>query len=83
MGKVIVLKGQDPPHWVIDLTDIKDRLKEDIESDYELLLKYCELPEKTIEEYYNDRLKLRALKEITKIKFNVVVINQLGDEEYT
>jgi len=83
MGKVIILRGQEPPHWIVDLGDTMDQLKEDIEINYKLLHKYRELPERVIEEYYDDRLKLRALKEMLKIKFNVVVItDQLDNEKY-
>ncbi len=83
MGKVIILRGRESPHWIIDLADTTDQLKEDIEMNYKLLLKNHELPERIIEEYYDDRLKLKALKEMLKIKFNIVIItDQLDNEKY-
>ena len=83
MGKVIILRGRKPPHWIIDLADTTDQLKEDIEIYHKLLLKYREPSESMIGEYYNDRLKLRALKEMLKIKFNVIIItDQLDNEKY-
>ena len=83
MGKVFLLRGRKPPHWVIDLTDTKDQLKEDIEIYHKLLLKYREPSMSIIGQYYNDKLKLRALKEMLKIKFNVVIItDQLDNEKY-
>jgi len=83
MGKVIVLRGRKPPHWIIDLNDTMVQLKKDIEIYHKLLLKYREPSESMIGEYYNDRLKLRALKEMLKIKFNVIIItDQLDNEKY-
>jgi len=82
MGKVVILRGKEPPHWVIDLADIMNQLREDIEVEYKLLLKCRELPERVIEEYYDNRFKVKVLKEMMKIKFNVVIINQLDDEKH-
>jgi len=82
MGKVIMLRGRDPPRWIIDFNDIKEQVKEDINEELrELNENEPNEVSNTFIEYYNDKETLRALELMTKIPFDVVIIDQLSNKD--
>jgi len=83
MGRIVILQGRKTPHEIVDLKEALnfyelttneeriDRMAKNVR-DEEMRLMLTEL--------YNNREKLKSLKSMLKIPFDVVIINQLPDD---
>ncbi len=81
MGKVIMLRGRDPPRWVVDLNDIKEEVEEEINEELQEINNLDREVSDTYIEYYNDKKTLQYLKLMIEIPFDVVIIEG-SDEDY-
>jgi len=78
------LQGHDKPHEIINLDEVlsfyekrtsEEFINETIENTEEDLVAV------RIAKHYDEKEKLKALKEMLKIPFDVVIINQLPDDD--
>ena len=80
MGKVVIIAGKEPPHWIVDLSKTIKQIEKDIKEECEEINNGGRTEEVMVE-LYNDREDLKALKEMMKIPFDVVIINQLDQND--
>ena len=76
-----MLRGRDPPRWIVDLNDIREEVEEEIDEELQKINDLDREVSDTYIEYYNDKKKLQYLKLMIEIPFDVVIIEG-SDEDY-